>query len=230
MLFRNSPEKFWDLISAKYAASPISDRSAYETKIAKLKTFLAADMSVLDIGCGTGTQCGDIADCVSRVTGIDISGKLLAIAEQRMTERNLENVTFVQTSVFDPGFRPGSFDAVMAFFVLHFIEDVDAVFERVHELLRPGGIFVSETACMGDKNRIMGRLIRFAGRLGIIPAINLLTTRQLEQSLKDAGFEIVDKTRFSHRPDAEFTLIARKIQDERPASSGGFADRIPDSP
>ena len=120
MIFKNSPEKFWDLISSKYATSAIADRSAYETKIAKLKTYLTPDISVLDIGCATGTQCGDIADCVNQVTGIDISGKLLAIAEQRMAERTLNNVEFIRASVFDERFQPGSFDVVMAFFVLHF--------------------------------------------------------------------------------------------------------------
>ena len=100
MLFKNSPEKFWNLISSKYAASPISDRRAYETKIAKLKAYLKPEMSVLDIGCATGTQCGDIAGNVRQVIGIDISSKLLAIAEQRMAERNLDNIEFIETSVF----------------------------------------------------------------------------------------------------------------------------------
>ena len=211
MLFRNSPEKFWDLISSKYAASPIADRSAYETKIARLKTYLSPEMSVLDIGCGTGTQCGDIAGSVDQVTGIDISGKLLAIAEKRMAERNLDNVGSIRTSVFDERLEPSSYDVVMAFFVLHFFEDIDAVFNRVHELLKPDGIFISETACMGDKNGIVGGLLRFAGRLGFLPLINQLTTRQLEQSLNNTGFEIIEKTKFSHEPDAEFTLIAKRI-------------------
>ena len=211
MLFRNSPEKFWDLISSKYAASTISDRSAYETKIARLKTYLSPEMSVLDIGCGTGTQCGDIADSVNQVTGIDISGKLLAIAEKRMAERNLDNVLFIRTSVFDERLEPGSYDAVMAFFVLHFIEDIDAVFRRVHKLLKPGGLFISETACLGNKSRFVGGLLQFACRLGILPAINLLTTQQLEQSLENAGFQVIEKTKFSKKPDAEFTLIAKKI-------------------
>jgi 2-polyprenyl-3-methyl-5-hydroxy-6-metoxy-1,4-benzoquinol methylase len=214
MLFKNSPEKFWNLISSKYAASPISDRIAYETKITKLKTYLTAEMSVLDIGCATGTQCGDIANNVKQVTGIDISSKLLEIAGQRMAERNLGNVDFLQTSVFDKTFQPGSFDMVMAFFVLHFFEDIDVVFERVHELLKPGGIFISETACLGNKNKLMGNLLRFAGHLGILPKINLLATQQLEQSLKRTGFSIIEKTKFSKLSDAEFTLIAKKISSQ----------------
>lgn len=212
MLFKTSPEKFWNLIASRYAASPISDRAAYETKIRKIKTYLSAEHIVLDIGCGTGTQCGDIADNVKQVTGIDISSKLLAIAGQRMAERKLENVGFLQTTVFDKRFAPGSIDVVMAFHVLHFYEDIDRVFKRVHDLLKPGGLFISETACLGEKNQVTARLLRFAGQLGLLPLINLLTTQQLEQALETAGFTIVDKTKFSDSPDAEFTLIARKIQ------------------
>ncbi len=212
MLFSKSPEKFWNLISSKYAASPIFDRSAYETKIMKLKTYLTPEMSVLDIGCATGTQCGDIANNVRQVTGIDISSKLLAIAEKRIAERNLDNVEFLQTSAFDKAFTPGSFDAVMVFHVLHFFEDTDVVLKRIHELLQPGGIFISETACLGDKNKFMGKLLRFAGHLGLLPKINLLTTQQLEQSLRRTGFSIIEKIKFSQHTDAEFTLIAKKIK------------------
>jgi len=210
MLFKKSPEKFWDLIASKYAASPISDRSAYETKIQKIKTFLTTEKVVLDIGCGTGTQCGDIANNVTQVTGIDISSKLLTIAQQRKAERKLTNVEFLQTSLFDARFQPESFDVVMAFYVLHFFEDTDAVFKRIYDLLKTDGLFISETACLGEQNKIIGKLLRFAGHLGLIPKINLLTTRQLEQALENAGFSLVDKTRFSNSSDSEFTLIAKK--------------------
>ena len=92
MFFRKSPEIFWNLMASKYAASPITDIEAYEKKIEKLKSYLSAENHVLDIGCGTGTQCDDLASNVKQVTGIDISRKLLAIAEQRKAERKIENV------------------------------------------------------------------------------------------------------------------------------------------
>jgi ubiquinone/menaquinone biosynthesis C-methylase UbiE len=209
MLFKKSPEKFWDLISARYAASPISDIAAYETKIEKIKAYLSPEDVVLDIGCGTGTQCGDLAGHVKQVTGIDISRKLLAIAEQRRAERKLDNVAFLQTSLFDGRFQPASFDIVMAFYVLHFFEDIDAVFQRIHDLLKPDGLFISETSCLGAKSKMSGKLLRLAGQLGLVPRINLLTTRQIEQAMERAGFSLVDKVLFS-QSNAEYTLFARK--------------------
>lgn len=209
VLFKKSPEKFWNLISSKYAASPISDRAAYETKIEKIKTYLSPDNIVLDIGCGTGTQCGDLARNVKQVTGIDISGKLLKIAEQRMAERKLDNIEFIQTSLFDERFLPESFDVVIAFYVLHFFEDIEEVFNQIHLLLRPGGIFISETACLGEKNKITSKLLRFAGQFGFLPLINPLTTAQLEQALDLTGFSLLEKHIFSES-NPEYTLIARK--------------------
>ena len=210
MLFKKSPEKFWNLIGSKYAASPIADRSAYETKIARLKTYLTSEMSVLDIGCATGTQCGDIANNVQQVTGIDISSKLLSIAKQRMMKRDIDNVEFIEASPFEERFRPASFDAIMAFHVLHFFEDVDAILRRINELLVPGGVFISETGCLGDRSKLMANILRSMGYLGLLPTINVLTTQQLEGSLLNSGFTIIEKTKFSDQSDAEFTYVAKK--------------------
>ncbi len=210
MLFRKSPEKFWNLMASKYAASPISNIAAYQKKIEKLKSYLSPENHVLDIGCGTGTQCGDLSNNVKQVTGIDISSKLLAIAEQRKAERKIENVEFIQTTVFDEHFEPGSFDVVMAFYILHFFEDINEVVRRIHELLKPDGLFILEAVCLGEKSKIMGKFVRIAGKLGFLPLINLLTTRQIEQALVQAGFSLIDKTKFSESND-EYTLIAKKL-------------------
>ena len=210
MIFRKSPEKFWNLVASRYAATPLQDRSAYENKIQKIKTFLTPEQVVLDIGCASGTQCGDIAASVKQVTGIDISHKLLTIARQRMAERELGNVEFLQTTIFDERFQPGSFDVMMAFYVLHFFEDIDSLFKRIHELLKPGGLFISETTCLGEMNKVVASLLRFSGQLGLIPLINPLTTTKLEQALEKTGFIIIDKIRFRNRSETGFTLIARK--------------------
>jgi len=209
LLFRSSPEKFWNLIAKKYAASPIADIEAYQRKIEKLKSHLSPEDYVLDIGCGTGTQCDDLANNVKHVTGIDISSKLLSIAEMRKVEREIKNVEFVQATVFDARFDSDSFNVVMAFYVLHFYEDIDEVARRIYDMLKPNGLFVLETACLGDKNIIIGKLIRLAGKLGFLPLINLLSIQQIEQALEQTGFSVVENIKFSE-PNDEYTLIAKK--------------------
>ena len=209
MLFRTSPEKFWDLIAPKYAASPIADIAAYQKKIEKLKSYLSLDDDVLDIGCGTGTQCDDIANNVKHVTGIDISKKLLDIAEMRKIERQITNVEYVQATVFDERFESCSFNVIMSFYVLHFCEDIDEVVRRIYFILKPGGTFVLEASCLGEKNRITGKLIRLAGKFGFLPLINLLSTQQIEQALELNGFSVIEKTKFSASND-EYTFFAKK--------------------
>jgi ubiquinone/menaquinone biosynthesis C-methylase UbiE len=211
MLFLNSPEKFWNLIARKYAASPIADIEAYRKKIDKIESYLSSEDYVLDVGCGTGTQCSDISNSVKHVMGIDISNKLLAIAETRKVRRKIENVDFVQTTVFDDRFIPASFNVVMAFYVLHLCEDIDEVIRRIYDLLKPGGLFILETICLGDKNTITGKLIRSAGKLGFLPLINLLSTQQIELALENAGFSMVEKTKFSESND-EYTLVTKKTK------------------
>lgn len=88
-----------------YAASPIKDLPAYENKITQLKTYLKLDYNILDIGCGIGTQCTDLAGNVKHVTVADHSAKLLTIAEQRKAARKIENVEFVKVSLEDMEFH-----------------------------------------------------------------------------------------------------------------------------
>ena len=99
---------------------------------------------------------------------------------------------------------------MLSFYVLHFFEDIDVVFKRIHDLLVSNGLFISETACLGANNIIMGKLLRMAGSIGLLPKINLLTTKQLEQALEKAGFRIVEKVGFS-KSNSEYTLFAKKI-------------------
>jgi ubiquinone/menaquinone biosynthesis C-methylase UbiE len=127
-----------------------------------------------------------------------------------MAERQLENIEFINTTLFDERLKAESFDLVMAFFVLHFFDDIDVAFKRIYDLLKPGGLFISETACMGEQGVFMGKALRLAGALGLVPRMSMLTTQQLEQALENAGFRVVEKIRFSDRSEAEYTLFAKK--------------------
>ena len=57
-------------------------------------------------------------------------------------------------------------------------------------MLKPGGIFVSNTACVGDTMKFFKVIGPIGNFLGLLPLVKVFTTKELQDSLTDAGFEI----------------------------------------
>jgi hypothetical protein len=57
-------------------------------------------------------------------------------------------------------------------------------------MLKPGGVFVTSTMCIGDTMKFF-RVIAPVGKFfGLMPLLKVFTAKELEASLTDAGFEI----------------------------------------
>ncbi|MGI9294840.1 MAG: class I SAM-dependent methyltransferase, partial [Pseudomonadales bacterium] len=61
---------------------------------------------------------------------------------------------------------------------------------KVHKMLKPGGIFVSSTACLGDTMKFFKLIAPIGKFFGLMPRVMVFTTKELQDSLTDAGFEI----------------------------------------
>ena len=72
---------------------------------------------VLDVGTGTGRAAIALARRGARVTGIDASAEMLAVAERRAREAGV-SVTFLRGDAHGLGFNDRSFDAVICLRVL----------------------------------------------------------------------------------------------------------------
>lgn len=184
------PAKFWDRIAERYAKRPIADEEAYERKLEITRRYLRPDMRVLEFGCGTGSTAILHAPHVGRIHAIDISAKMLDIAKRRADEAGVGNVNFEQLTLEQLGAGEESFDAVLGLSVLHLLDDRNAAIAEVHRLLKPGGAFISSTACVGDMAKIFGLILPVGAFFGAIPQLKVFTRNELETSLKDAGFEI----------------------------------------
>ncbi|MGI9341489.1 MAG: class I SAM-dependent methyltransferase [Gammaproteobacteria bacterium] len=184
------PAKFWDRIAERYAKRPIADEAAYERKLEITRKYLRPDMHVLEFGCGTGSTAILHAPHVERIHAIDISAKMLDIAKRRADEAGVGNVNFDQLTLEQLGATEESFDAVLGLSILHLLDDKDAAIAEVHRLLKPGGVFISSTACIGDMAKIFGLILPVGAFLGAIPRVKVFTRTELETSLNDAGFEI----------------------------------------
>jgi len=182
--------RFWDRMAERYSKRPIADEAAYQKKLQVTREYFEPHMEVLELGCGTGSTAIAHAPYVKHIQAIDISSKMLAIAQGRADAANVKNVTFEQSTIDDLRVPDQSLDAVLALSVLHLLENKEAAIARVHKMLKPGGVFVTSTACLGDMNIFIRLFISIGRFLGLIPLIKVFTTTELENSLTDAGFEI----------------------------------------
>jgi SAM-dependent methyltransferase len=97
---------------------------------------------VLDIGCGNGLTSRDAARAVGpngSVLGVDLSGPMLAVAEQLAKEEGLDNVRFERGDAQVQSFEPGAYDLVVSRFGVMFFLDPVAAFTNIASALRPGG-------------------------------------------------------------------------------------------
>ncbi len=183
---------FWDRIAERYSRRPIADEAAYEKKLKVTREYLRPDMTVLELGCGTGGTALLHAPYVRHIRAIDISRKMIEIAWTKAAAEGTDNVSFERATLDELSIPAESFDAVLGLNVLHLLPNKEATIARVYELLRPGGVFVTSTACLAGLAKAWPlRLVLPIGRLlGRLPLVRFFTRAQLADSLTDAGFSI----------------------------------------
>jgi ubiquinone/menaquinone biosynthesis C-methylase UbiE len=182
--------RFWDRVAERYSKRPVSDEAAYQKKLQITREYLRPEMEVMEFGCGTGSTAITLAPCVKHIVAIDYSSKMIEIAQRKVDAEKIENITFKSAAIDTFNLPDRGWDAVLGHNVLHLLKDKEEVIGRVHEMLEPGGIFVTSTACLGDMT-ILFRMIAPIGRiLGFFPSVRIFTIKELENSLTNAGFEI----------------------------------------
>jgi len=200
--------RFWDKRAEKYAQRPVSDQAAYEKKLEITRTYFRPDSEVLEIGCGTGSTALAHAPHVRHILATDISPAMIDIARRKAEAAGIENVTFETRAVGDHDLREASYDAILALNLLHLLAEPEAAVVAACRGLKPGGVFVTSTACIGDMSWYF-RLIVPVGRvLRLIPLISVFTRAQLKQYHVDAGFEIEHE--WLPRKNAAVFLVAVK--------------------
>lgn len=186
----NASAKFWNGIAARYAKKPIADEDAYQKKLQITREYFQPDMSLLELGCGTGGTALLHAPYVKQIRAVDISAEMLAIAKAKSAEQGVTNISFELAAIdeFDTQQR---FDMVLTLSVLHLLEDKEATLEKINQVLNPGGIFVSSTVCLGFSMRwlqLIGPIFRLFGFFP--PTLKFFTAPALVASIRRAGFSI----------------------------------------
>lgn len=180
--------RFWDKIAERYSKQPIADEAAYQKKLQVTREYFRPDMEVLEFGCGTGSTAIAHAPHVKHIQAIDISSKMIDIAQGKADAENIKNITFTRSTIADFSAPDGSLDAVLGLSILHLLDNKEEVIARVHKMLKPGGIFVTSTACLGDTMKFFKLVVPIGRFFGLMPLVKVFTTGELLASLTEAGF------------------------------------------
>lgn len=121
-------------------ANKVLDRRTVENSYSSLLNLLKEGMSVLDVGCGSGSITAGVAERVGangRVVGIDFSEHLIAQAQ-----KNHEHLTNLSFEVADiNSYRTEEkFDLVIAARTLQWVNNPKEVVEQMLNLVKHGGM------------------------------------------------------------------------------------------
>lgn len=95
---------------------------------------------VLDLGCGYGWHCKYAAQMgAAEILGIDSSEKMIAKA---MAANADAGITYRVCNIEEYTYPENTYDFVISNLVLHYIENLEGIYQKVYRTLKQGGCFL----------------------------------------------------------------------------------------
>ena len=207
----NKSEKFWDRLANNFDKPSDKPDPEHIKSMENIGKHLKRDDVVLDYGCAKGRVSLDAADKVKEIHAIDISSKMISVAKARAEARKIENVKFDKAEIYDERYKEKTFDVIIAFNVFHLVEEPQKIMHRTNELLKPGGVIISETPCLGEKKAFVSIVLSLFTKIGIVPKISYFKTKELEAIITQAGFNIIETNGLNRDLFTSHLVIASKI-------------------
>ena len=147
--------------------------------------------TALDVGCGAGLLTEPLARLGAKVTGIDASPEVIAVAREHAAGAALE-ITYRSGDVQQ---LEGQFDLVTAMEVIEHVADPEAFLKALASRLAPDGLLVLSTPNATGWSKLL--MITIGEGLGRIPRgthdfDQFITPDRMKMLLADAGLKCVD--------------------------------------
>jgi SAM-dependent methyltransferase len=162
----------WDRISQLYVRE-IDPRFAPVVQNVLRRGGLKAGDRVLDLGTGTGSVAIGAAALVGsagRVTGVDISPDMLALARRRVAESGHSNVDLLEGRAEQLPAEDGSVDVLLSSLSLMYVIDRGVAAREIRRVLRPGARFVAAVWATAEQCDIV-LFQQTAGRFAPTPPV-----------------------------------------------------------
>src|SRR3954447_612345 len=144
---------------------------------------------ILDVGCGPGFYCADLAEVAGSIVGVDQSEAMIGLARRRCAA--LRNVSLHVADATALGVEDGEFDAAFSVQVFEYVPDTAAGLSELHRALRPGGrvlVWDTDWATFAMQDDELTRRVHRAWGEHLA---HRSLPRTLAGSLRKAGFEDV---------------------------------------
>ncbi|RFU83864.1 class I SAM-dependent methyltransferase [Streptomyces triticagri] len=161
---------------------------------------------VLDVGCGTGLPTArQLADAGHRVTGVDLSARMVELARQNVPEGEFlqRDIAFLEA---EGPQGIGQFEGIACFFSLLMLprREIPETLGRLREMLVPRGL-ISLSMVEADLDDtvipFIGETIRVSGYL----------RDELRQVVRDAGLEIAGEDSYAYAPASATTAPEHQL-------------------
>lgn len=116
-------------------------KSYFDDRVTSLaiEKLLPRDLTLADIGCGTGSLTFELARFARKVIGVDLSREMLRRARAVAGDRDVRNVEFRLGDALKLPLDAQSVDAVFCVMVLHFLPEPEHAIAELCRITRPGG-------------------------------------------------------------------------------------------
>jgi 2-polyprenyl-3-methyl-5-hydroxy-6-metoxy-1,4-benzoquinol methylase len=176
-------------------------------RVKMLSSHLRPGMTVLELGCGTGTFTRELAQSGADIIAIDVSPELLEIAR---ANHSAPNVHYQRENAYALSYPDAAFDSVVGSSVLHHLE-VEEALRNIYRVLKPGGtMFFTEPNMLNPQIAVQKNVPWIKRKLGDSPDETAFFRWRLRRLLEQTGYRNVriDPFDFLH-PKTPVRLINR---------------------
>jgi len=150
-----------------------------------------AGKTALDVGCGAGLLAEPLARLGAKVTGIDASPEVIAVAQEHAAWQGLS----IDYRAGDVQALEGQFDLITCMEVIEHVADPAAFVRALAQRLAPNGLLIISTPNATGWARLL--MITVAEGIGQIPKgthdfDKFITPERLKTLLADAGLTCLD--------------------------------------
>lgn len=145
------------------------------------------DLTVVDLGSGTGFFTDILAGKFQKTFGIDISSKMLAFAKEN---RNKE-IHWLEADAYHLPLQDNSIDVIYSNLVIQWCDPLEDLVTEILRVLKPGGLFIFSTLLDGTLYELKSSWAQVDDEKHVI---DFKTAEQLTATFDNPGCKLLEQT------------------------------------